>query len=174
MDRQFRKPTRVFFARHQMLCASQNDNESSAYFSGRLKRLVEDCECTSLTVQAHKDYLVRDALLSGLRSYDILARLLELEDSKAGIDSRISLACAIELTSDFSKSFRSAASSTVAATKPFSQTTQRQPDRSGTSAAQQVSNKPRPRCQFCGLKQHPSSKCPDKKDTCHNCSKAEH
>ena len=168
MDRQFLKPTRVLFARHQMLSASQKDDESIEQFSGRLKRLVEDCECTSLTVQAHKDYLVRDALISRLMSDNIPARLLELEDSKNDIDSCISLACAIEPFSDFSKSFRSAESSTVAATtKPFSQTTRRQPDRPGNSAAQQVSNKPRPRCPFCGLKQHPRQKCPAKKDTCH-------
>ena len=155
-----------------MLSACQKDDESIVQFSGRLKRSVEDCECTRLTVQAHKDYLVRDALISGLKYDDIRARLLELEDSKADIDSCISLVCAIELCSDFSKSFRSAESSTVAAAKPFSQTTRRQPDRPGNSAAQQVSNKARPRCQFCGLKQHPRSKCPAKKDTCHKSSKA--
>ena len=174
LDRQFLKPTRVLFARHQMLSASQKDDESIVQYSGRLKRLVEDCECTRLTVQAHKDHLVRDALLSGFSPDDIRARLLELQDSKADIDSCISLACAIELSSDFSKSFRSAESSTVAATKPFYQTTRRQLDWPGNSAAQKVSNKPRPRCQLCGLKQHPRSKCPAKKDTCHICSKAGH
>ena len=112
---------------HQMLSASQTDDESIVQFSGRLTRLVEDCECTSLTVQAHKDYLVRNALISGLRFDDIQARLLELEDSKADIDSCISLACAIELSSDFSKSFRITESSPVAAAKPFSPTTWRQP-----------------------------------------------
>ena len=64
-----------------------------------LKRLVEDCESTSRTVQAQNDYLERDGLKSGLRSDDTLARLLELEDSKADIDSCISLACSIELSS---------------------------------------------------------------------------
>ena len=72
--RLFLNPTRELFARHQILSANQNDDESIVQFSGRLKRLVEDCECTSLSVQAHKDYLVRDALLSGLRSDDIRAR----------------------------------------------------------------------------------------------------
>ena len=93
---------------------------------------------------------------------DIRATLLELEDSKADCDSCISLARAIELSSDSSKPFRSVESSTVAAAKLFSQTTRRQPDRPGTSAAQQVSNEPRPRCQFCGLEQHPRPKCPAK------------
>ena len=111
-------------------------NPSYSFF-GRLKRLNEDCECTSLTVQAHEDYLVRNAQISGLRSDDIRARLLELEDSKADIDSCISLSCGIELSNDFSKSFRSAESSTAAASKPFSQTTRQQPDRPRTSAAQQ-------------------------------------
>ena len=155
-----------------MLSASQTDNEPIVQLSGRLKRLVEDCESTSLTVQAHQNYLVRDALLLGLSSDDIRTRLLELEDSKADIDSCISLACAIELSSDFSKTFRSAESSLVAAAKLFSQKTRRQLDRTGTSIAQQVANKPCLRCQFCDLKQHPRSKCPATYDTCHKCSKA--
>ena len=96
-----------------MLSVRRKDNEPIVQFSGRLKRLVEDCECTSLIIQAHKDYLVRDALISGLRFDDIRARLLELEDSKADIDSCISLACAIELVGTFSKPFRSAEYSTV-------------------------------------------------------------
>ena len=54
LDRQFLKPTRVLFACHQLLSASSKDDESIVQFSGRLKRLVEDCECTRLTVQAHK------------------------------------------------------------------------------------------------------------------------
>ena len=145
LDIQFLKPTRVLFARHQILSASQKDDESIVLFSGRLKRLVDDCECTSLTVQAHKDFLVRDTLISGLRSDDIRARLLELEDCKVDIDSCKPLACAIELSSDLFKPFRRVESSTVSATKQFSQTTRRQPDRTGISAAQQVSNKPRPR-----------------------------
>ena len=62
----------------------------------------------------------------------------------------------------------------MAAAKPFSQTTRRQPDRHGTFAAHQDANKLRRRCQFCGLKQQARSKCPAKKDTCHKCSKAGH
>ena len=128
-----------------MLSPSQKDNESILQISGRLKRLVEDCGSTSLTVQAFEDYLVRDAVKSGLSSDDIRESLLELVEFQPDIDSCKSLACAIELSCDFSKSFRSAKSSTAAAVKPFSQTTQRHPDQSGTSATQQVLNKPRPR-----------------------------
>ena len=40
-----------------MLSASRKD--AIVQVSGRLERLVEDREGTSLTVQAHKDYLVR-------------------------------------------------------------------------------------------------------------------
>ena len=54
LNKQFLKPTRVLFARHQILSASQKDDESIVQFSGRLKRLVEDCECTSLIVQAQR------------------------------------------------------------------------------------------------------------------------
>ena len=61
LDRQFLKPMRVLFARHQMVSASQKDDESIVQFSGRQKRRVEGSECTSLTVRAHKDYLVGGA-----------------------------------------------------------------------------------------------------------------
>ena len=64
LDRQCLKPTRVLFARHQMLSPNQKDDQPIVQFSGRLKRLVEDCERTSLTVRAHKDFPVRDALIS--------------------------------------------------------------------------------------------------------------
>ena len=63
LSRQFLKNTRVLLERHRMLNASQKDDKSIVQFSGSLK-LIEDCESTSLTVQAHKDYLVRDALIS--------------------------------------------------------------------------------------------------------------
>ena len=71
LNRQFPKPTRRLFARHQMLGASQKDEESIIQFSRKLKRFVEDCECTSLTGQAHKDYLLRDALKSGIMSNSV-------------------------------------------------------------------------------------------------------
>ena len=102
LDRQFLKPTRVLFARHKMLSASRKDNESIVQYSGKLKRIVEDCECTSLIVQAHNDELLRDALTYVFRSDDNQARLLELEDSKDDCDSCISLACDTKLSSDFS------------------------------------------------------------------------
>ena len=75
-DRIFRKPTRRLFARHQMLSASQTYDESIVQFFGSLKLLVEDYECTSVNVQAPKDYVVRDGLLAGLRSGDIRARVM--------------------------------------------------------------------------------------------------
>ena len=121
LDRQFLKPTRLLFPSHQMLSASQKNDEPVVQFSGILKRLVEDSECTSLTVQAHKNYLIREALMPGLRSNDIRERLLKLEDYKVDIDSSLSLDrlhVLSELSSDISKSFRSAESSAVAAAKP--------------------------------------------------------
>ena len=79
------------------------------------------------------------------------------------IDSCISLAYTIELSSDFSKLFRSAESSTVAPAKPFSRTTRLQRDRPGTSSAQQVSNTPRSRCQFLRSKTATTLKVPNRK-----------
>ena len=114
LDKQFLKPTRVLFARHQALSARQKEDETVTKFFGRLKSLVENCGCSDLDIQQHKDYLARDALIAGLRSDTIRARLLELEDSRADIDSCVSLASAIELSTDFSKSFKSPEASVVA------------------------------------------------------------
>ena len=63
-DKQFLKPTRVLFARHQALSARQKEDETVTQFFGRLKRLVENCECADLDIQQHKDYLTRDALVA--------------------------------------------------------------------------------------------------------------
>ncbi|XP_075256708.1 uncharacterized protein LOC142349181 [Convolutriloba macropyga] len=173
LDKQFLKPTRVLLARHQALSARQKEDETVTQFFGRLKRLVENCVCADLDIQQHKDYLARDALIAGLRSDTIRARLLELEDSKADIDSCVSLASAFELSTDFSKSFKlpeasivavadtNCATSTMSSTKPGTQ----RPPFNGTTKA---------KCSFCGLKSHPRTKYPAKRDTCHKCSKLGH
>ena len=78
----------------------------------------------------------------------------------------------MQLSSVFSNYLRSADYSDVVSAKSFSQTFRRKPDLPGTSAAQLVSSKPCPRCQFCGLKQHSRSTCTAKRrDTCLKCSK---
>ena len=83
------------------------------------------------------------------------------------------MANAIELSTDFSKSFKSPEASVVAvadtncatftlsSTKPGTQ----RPPFNGTTKA---------KCNFCGLKSHPRTKCPAKRDTCHKCSKLGH
>ena len=80
LDSQFQKPSRVIYARHQTLSCKQRDDESVSDFIKRLRLLVERCECAELDIQAHKDMLLRDGLVSGLRSDLIRARLLELAD----------------------------------------------------------------------------------------------
>ncbi len=161
LDKQFARPTRVLYARHQLLSAKQNEDENFTAFFARLKRLVEQCECGELDVQQHKDALVRDALVSGLRSELIRARLLELDDSKASVDGCLSLACAIELSSDFSKSFK--AHDTPVAAAATSQHT-------GDINKKSTSKK----CGYCGTGSHNRSRCPARKDTCQKCGKLGH
>ena len=52
LDAQFKKPSRVIYARHQVLSAQQGD-DNIAEFTKRLRLLVERCECDTLTIQEH-------------------------------------------------------------------------------------------------------------------------
>ena len=120
LDAQFEKPTRVIFARHELLSCRQKEGERIPDFIKRLKILVELCECKPLTAYVHKQLLLRDALVSGLRSDHVRARLLELDDTKS-VDDCIALANAVELSTDYSRSFRaetSEQSNSVSAVQP--------------------------------------------------------
>ena len=81
-------------------------------FFKRLQLLVEKCECSALTIQEHKNILLRDSLVSGLRSDIIRAKLLELTKAEASVDKCKSLAIAIEMSIDFPRSFFASGSST--------------------------------------------------------------
>jgi len=45
LDTQFDRPTRVLYARHQLLSSKQKQDESVMEFSKRLNILVEQCQC---------------------------------------------------------------------------------------------------------------------------------
>ena len=68
LDAQFLKPTRVLYARHQVISCRQKDNESVSDFLKRLRILVERCECQDLDAQLHKDVLLRDGFVAGPNS----------------------------------------------------------------------------------------------------------
>ena len=86
LDRQFQKLTRVIYARHQVLSCKQGDDESVSDFFKRLRLLVEKCECSDLTIQEHKDILLRDGSVPGQQSDIIMAKLLELTNAEASLD----------------------------------------------------------------------------------------
>jgi len=105
LDAQFIQPTRILFARHQLLTARQKQEEKIHDFAKRLNILVESCQCKSLTATQHKESILRDALVAGIESDSIRASLLELEDGSASLSACLAKASAIELSSGFSKSF---------------------------------------------------------------------
>ena len=45
LDKHFKKPTRVIYARHQLLSSAQKSGESILDFVNRLKNLIQKCEC---------------------------------------------------------------------------------------------------------------------------------
>ena len=106
------------YARHQVLSFKQRDDKSVSHFFKRLRLLVEKYECSDLTIHEQKDILLRDGyycyyyLVSGLRSDIIRARLLELTNAEASLDKCKSLVTAIEMFTDFSRSFVASESST--------------------------------------------------------------
>ena len=64
-------------------------------------------ECGAVTIQEHQQLLLRDALVAGCCSDVIRMRLLEPSDADATRVNCVSVANAIELSSDYSRSFHS-------------------------------------------------------------------
>ena len=165
--------TRIIYARHQLLSCRQKSDESISDFINRLKILLQKCECKAVNIQEHQQLLIQDALVAGVKSDIIRMRLLEQTDEDATLENCISLASAIELSSDYNRSFRgtegldSSVPSSEAASDLCS--TGRQPT-STVNEGGQVRNK----CQFCGLRGHPRRNCPARNDSCHKCQKKGH
>ena len=145
-------------------------------FVNRLKSLIQKCECKEVNITEHQQLLLRDALVSGIKSDIIRMRLLELSDNDATLDNCISLASAIELSSDCTKSFRNnevpettlaavPSDGTIAAVKNSGPTKPGEDNRDSKQAK---------RCSFCGLRNHPRWNCPARKDACHKCQKKGH
>ena len=179
LDNQFDRPTRIIYARHQLLSSKQKTTESIMDFHKRLNILVEKCACKSLSLKEHKDSLVRDAFVAGIHSEVIRARLLELSDAEASLTDCLAKATAIELSTDFSRSFQDSSSlpsvscvqeeqaPVVAASRAkfpqYSKT-------SGNRFPAGVQNL----CQYCGQPSHPRNKCPARNATCLKCQKPGH
>ena len=79
LDAQFETPTRVLFARHNLLSCKQKPEENVNDFVKRLKILVQRCECVDISADEHKNLLLRDALVNGVHSDQVRVRLLELD-----------------------------------------------------------------------------------------------
>jgi len=183
LDSQFDRPTRIIFARHQLLSCKQNKDESISEFMRRLNILVEKCNCQALSIRQHKDTLLRDALVAGIQSDVIRARLLELNDSEANLTDCLARANAVELSTDFTKLFQpptsqqetslavvqgDSDSSQVAAAinKNFHNNNNKSRTDSNSSSQNQ--------CSFCGQGMHQRSRCPARNATCLKCGKPGH
>lgn len=177
LDKQFQTPTRLLYARHQLLSCVQKPDELISDFVKRLQILVHRCECKSLTAQEHKELLLRDSLVAGISSDIIRARLLELNDSHASLDECIALATAVEISTDYSRTFHSTTekeSLTLAATEASQACAT---GSSNSSTFRQSSNRNQSRsnnCLFCGLGRHQRRNCPARDDDCHLCGKRGH
>ena len=172
LDKQFKTPTRIVYSRHQLLSCAQKPGELISDYVKRLKILVHQCECNAITADEHKNLLLRDSLISGIASDQIRARLLELDDAHASLNECISLAMAIEISTDYSRSFRSPAeeSDTALAITDgnYACSSQRPPPNDKTTF-----HSPRT-CFFCGRGPHPRRSCPAREAMCHKCGKKGH
>ena len=174
LDQQFQTPTRILYARHQLLTCSQKPGELISDFVKRLKILAHKCECTAVSAVEHQNHLLRDALVAGISSDSIRARLLELDDQRASLNDCITLASAIEISTDYSKTFHSTSStrgtsdspSVAAARQATPLNKQRYPSNRVESSNQL--------CYFCGSSLHPRRNCPAKDSVCNKCGKKGH
>ena len=164
----------VMYARHQVLSFKQRDDESVPHFFERFRLLVEKCESSDLTIHEHKDILLRDGyyyyyyyyLVSGLRSDIIRARLLELTNTEASLDKCKSLVTAIEMFTDFSRSFVASESSTSDSSTSSIAAVYGKRDKGQRRKNKEFSQT---KCSFCGQKAHPRLKCPAKNTSCLKC-----
>ena len=184
LDRQFKKPTRVLYERHQLLTCRQKHGECVTDFVKRLKVAVQKCECKEMTAKQHQDARLRDALVSGVESDMIRVRLLELKDAEATLEHCISVACAEEVSNEFSRQFKTDNNEAT----PSLAYAEVEEENSEVLNAVRNSNKPAQKykqstasgrrgssCQFCGLNgNHLHRNCPARNDSCHKCGKAGH
>ena len=166
LDDQFSAPSRILYARHQLLTCTQKPGECINEFIKQLKLLVQSCECAALSATEHQKVVLCDALVAGITSNAIWARLLELDNNKAGLDNCIALANTIEVSTGYSQNFYSGGVSqqdnntmlTIVAT------------RNSKTLVPQCSES----CFFCGRSRHPRTNCPAKNEVCQNCGKMGH
>ena len=175
LDKHFKKPTRFIYARHQLLSSAQKTGESTLYFVNTLKNLIQKCECKEANIAEHQQLLLRDALVSGIKLDIIRMRFLDLSDLEASLDNCKSLASAIELSSDCTKSFQSNKTSEATLVAAPSDGTigavKASPPKSGENNRGTRNIR---KCCFCGLRNHPRWNCPAQKDVCHKCQKKGH
>ena len=137
-------------------------------FIKRLRILVQQSECKDITTSVHQELLLRDALVAGVSSDIIRARLLKLDDSKANPNDCIFLANAIELSTNHQPSVvtKGNQTATLAATGKSNHQTQ--------GKVQAQGNTSRGKCQFCRSGFHSPRSCPARNDVCHKCGKSGH
>ena len=104
--------------------------------------------------------------MAGIKSDAVRARLLGLSDAEASLDKCITLASAVELSADVSRSFT-----------PYRETTTDCP--SGSVAAvdghpKKPVNETTKRCSYCGLAEHKRQRCPTKNSNRLKCGKTGH
>lgn len=164
LDNRFGRQSRILYARHSLLSCTQQAGETINDFVGRLQILAHRCECKAVTADEHRNLLLSGALISGISSDVIWARLLELDDAKATLEDCTSIAAAIKMSLNYSRNFHSkgeddrTCETALAATEPTNTD-------SSFCAAQQPASSRRfgqAKCFFCGRDRHARRYCPAK------------
>ena len=139
-----------------MLSNAQKTGESILHFVNRLKTLIQKCDCREVNITEHQQLLLRDALVSGIKSGSIRMRLLELSDEKASLDNCISLGSAIELSSDCTKHYRNnEISAATLAAAPSDGIIAAVKTSLPKSRENNRDTKDIRKCSLCGLRNHP-------------------
>ena len=87
LDKHYKKPTRGFYARHQLLSSAQKFEELILDFAKRLKILIQKNESKEVIITEHQQLLLRDALVSGIKNDIKRMRLLEFSDSDGCLEN---------------------------------------------------------------------------------------
>lgn len=152
LEKMYVKPKNEVFARHLLSTRKQLTSESLHEFLQALKQLSGDCNFKAVTAEKYKEYAVRYAFISGLRSSVISQRLLE--NRTLELQDAFEKALALDVAQKSSDSYTSVIPSFSAATDN-SEVTKPSPTDDTQAAVATVRVQKNSKCFFCGNNRHP-------------------
>ena len=187
----YQKTVNVIYARHVLTSRKQNADESLDDYLRSLRLLAKNCQFQNVSAQEYHDECIMYTFISGLRSPQIRARLLE--NATLNLKTAFDTARSLEIAQKNAETY-AIPNPTCSAVKPAPNHRNRPPEDQEYLMAMNKSNNPPNRysnqnsnppnrfsnqnsnekCYFCNYDRHPRNRCPARDVTCSKCSRRGH